>query len=106
MAKVNLSKLNVAELAALEQELAAAKVARAEADLQSLREEVYALLDKRGYTFAEVFGKAKGRKTGSVKPKYRNPKNTSETWTGRGRRPRWLEAEMKKGRSLKSFLIA
>lgn len=106
MAKLNLAKLTATELASLENDLAAAKAARAQADVQSIREEVYKLLDKRGYTFGEVFGRAKGRKTGTVKPKYRNPKDSSETWTGRGRRPRWLEAEMKKGRSLKSFLIA
>jgi DNA-binding protein H-NS len=27
-----------------------------------------------------------------VFPKYRNPKNRSETWTGRGKQPRWLVA--------------
>ena len=31
----------------------------------------------------------KGRK---VPPKYRNPANRSETWSGRGARPRWLQA--------------
>lgn len=105
MAKVNLEKMSKLELDALENELAKAKKARAETELQELREEVYALLTKRGYSFGEVFGKGTGRKTGPVKPKYRNPKNPADTWTGRGRRPRWLEAELKKGKSVKSFLI-
>src|SRR5687767_13094392 len=34
----------------------------------------------------------KGRK---VAPKYRNPNNKSETWAGRGARPKWLQALMK-----------
>lgn len=105
MARVNLSKLSKAELDALEHELAIAKKARAENEIQSVREEVNALLEKRGYSFGDVFGKGTGRKTGPVKPKYRNPKNPAETWTGRGRRPRWLEAELKKNKSIKSFLI-
>ena len=29
---------------------------------------------------------------GPVAPKYRNPENPSETWAGRGLRPRWLTA--------------
>ena len=44
----------------------------------------------------------KGRK---IPPKYRNPKNPEETWTGRGRQPKWLAQELARGRSLKSFLI-
>jgi DNA-binding protein H-NS len=40
-----------------------------------------------------------------VFPKYRNPKNEGETWSGRGKRPRWLVAELKDGRELVDFLI-
>jgi len=105
MAKVNLKKMSKSELDALEAELATAKREREESDIQAAREKVLNLLEKEGYTFADVFGRGTGRKTGPVKPKYRNPKNPSETWTGRGRRPRWLEAELKKGKSVNSFLI-
>jgi DNA-binding protein H-NS len=45
----------------------------------------------------------KGRK---VAPKYRNPANRSETWAGRGVRPRWLQAALKEGRSIEEFAIA
>jgi DNA-binding protein H-NS len=44
----------------------------------------------------------KGRK---VAPKYRNPANPSETWAGRGVRPRWLQAQLKKGRRIEQFAI-
>jgi len=37
--------------------------------------------------------------------KYRNPKNPSETWTGRGRQPRWLRDEIRSGKQLTDFLI-
>jgi DNA-binding protein H-NS len=46
--------------------------------------------------------KMKGRK---VAPKYRNPKNRSETWAGRGAMPRWMAAEIKAGKKRESFLI-
>jgi DNA-binding protein H-NS len=42
----------------------------------------------------------KGRK---VPPKYRS--RSGETWAGRGAKPRWLVAAMKKGRKLDDFLI-
>jgi DNA-binding protein H-NS len=44
----------------------------------------------------------KGKK---VKPKYRNPKNKSETWAARGLKPKWLSAQLKQGKKLEDFLI-
>jgi DNA-binding protein H-NS len=43
---------------------------------------------------------------GPVAPKYRNPENPSETWAGRGLKPRWLVAAMRAGRKLEHFSIA
>lgn len=40
-----------------------------------------------------------------VTPKYRNPDNSSETWSGRGHRPRWLEAQLAAGRNLSDLEI-
>jgi DNA-binding protein H-NS len=42
----------------------------------------------------------KGRK---VPPKYRSP--SGETWAGRGARPLWLVAAIKRGKKLDDFLI-
>ncbi len=69
-----------------------------------------------GYTIEEIFGtdaamvppEPKGRakrKRGKVEPKYRDPENRRNTWTGRGRMPRWLAAKTKHGRSVADFLI-
>jgi DNA-binding protein H-NS len=48
----------------------------------------------------------RGGARGSVAPKYRNPENSSETWAGRGLKPRWLAAAIKSGKKLDDFLIA
>ncbi|WP_131667720.1 H-NS family nucleoid-associated regulatory protein [Psychrobacter pygoscelis] len=37
--------------------------------------------------------------------KYRNPKNSEETWTGRGRKPTWLVNALDQGQSLEDFAI-
>jgi len=47
-------------------------------------------------------GSLKGKK---VAPKYRNPKNRSETWAGRGATPRWMVAAIKGGKKKDDFLI-
>ena len=52
-------------------------------------------------------GKSLGRGArGKVAPKYRNPENPSETWAGRGLKPRWLSAAIKSGKKLEDFNIA
>lgn len=40
-----------------------------------------------------------------VLPKYQNPKNPSETWSGRGKQPRWLKAQLRAGKKLVDLLI-
>jgi DNA-binding protein H-NS len=42
---------------------------------------------------------------GKVAPKYRNPENPSETWAGRGLKPRWLAAALKSGKKIDDFSI-
>ncbi len=45
------------------------------------------------------------RKYPRVFPKYRNPDEPSETWSGRGKQPRWLAAALKIGHSIEEFVI-
>jgi DNA-binding protein H-NS len=45
------------------------------------------------------------RKYPRVFPKYRNPQMPSETWSGRGKQPRWLVAAIKAGRKIEDFRI-
>ena len=40
-----------------------------------------------------------------ISPKYRNPENPSETWSGRGREPKWLQHQIANGKSKEDFLI-
>ena len=55
---------------------------------------VRALVDEYGLTAADVFTAARaGRASASgskVAPKYKNPA-TGETWTGRGKAPKWIQ---------------
>jgi DNA-binding protein H-NS len=40
-----------------------------------------------------------------VLPKYRNPKKPSQTWSGRGKQPRWLKEQLRAGKKLTDLLI-
>jgi DNA-binding protein H-NS len=76
---------------------------RAKSEARALQERLARLTGFVG-SFLPSRGKSlKGRK---VAPKYRNPANRSETWAGRGVRPRWLQAYLRDGHKLEEFAIA
>lgn len=92
--------------------------------IAGVRKKLVAMAKADGYTIAELFGDAatapapsapagrtarkstKGRSLGKVAPKYRNPENPKETWSGRGMQPRWLAEQVKRGKSAADFLIS
>jgi DNA-binding protein H-NS len=45
------------------------------------------------------------RKYPKVLPKYCNPSVPEETWSGRGKQPRWLVAALQSGYKIEDFLI-
>jgi DNA-binding protein H-NS len=106
MARMNgLEKMSYAELAEVERQIERLKIEKQTAERDALREKVTALLKERGYTIQELFGKGRKEK-GIVAVKYRDPKNLENTWTGRGRMPRWMVAATKSGKARKEdFLV-
>jgi DNA-binding protein H-NS len=55
---------------------------------------VKALIDQYGLSVNDVFSKRSGGKSagGKVAAKYKNP-TTGETWTGRGKAPKWIDGQ-------------
>ena len=60
--------------------------------------------EKAGVPAKKVPARASTQKGARVEPKYRHP-DTGATWAGRGMAPKWLSAELAKGRKLEDFLI-
>jgi DNA-binding protein H-NS len=103
MAK-ELDRMSLRELKELE-----VKVQRARAHVQDrsrveLRKKVEAMISDAGFKVTDIFG-GRGGKGRTVAAKYANPDDPSETWTGRGRKPRWLNAKLQEGAKMEKFLI-
>ena len=58
-----------------------------------------------GYSWAELTGATKTRKRSPSFPKYANPADKSDTWSGRGRKPRWFTAALAKGKKPEDLTI-
>ena len=69
--------------------------------LSAIEEKARAL----GFSLSDLVGGAPIRKRRPARAKYKNPASASDTWTGRGRKPRWVEAALKAGKKLEDLLI-
>jgi DNA-binding protein H-NS len=105
MAKINgLEKLSYGELGELRNRVDRMMVEKRNSARDELRQNITAMLKDHGLSIQDLFGK--GRKGGVVAVKYRDPKNPENTWTGRGRMPRWLVAATKGSKAKREeFLI-
>ena len=56
-------------------------------------------------TKRSVTSRKNAKKRGPVAPKYRDPSNAENTWTGRGRKPKWVEAFLNGGGRLEQITI-
>ena len=109
MAKINgLDKMTFAELRELRDRVDEAMIEAQASEKRAVREKMEALAAASGFSVADLMGGKRGAKTSGMKgskvaPKFRNPKDASQTWAGRGRQPLWLVAALKKGQKLESF---
>lgn len=90
------------QIAALQQQADAQRKAEVSTVIANIR----AKMDEYGLTVADIGGRrgpsaAKGAK---VAPKYRHP-HTGQTWSGRGKQPRWLADAIAAGQSMEIFAL-
>jgi DNA-binding protein H-NS len=108
MATVNYDKMSLKELLDHEVRLSKAIVAARRNDITNARKKVAAMAESLGYKMEELAGPARSGKRGNggkVAVKFRNKDNPEETWTGRGRQPKWLAARLSKGAKLADFAV-
>jgi len=100
--KINdLSKMSADDLWALHQQIVdilASKIREEKAQLEKR-------LSRLHLRVAAPSGDRARRPYPPVRAKFRNPVQPSETWSGRGKQPRWLLAQLKNGRRLDDFKI-
>lgn len=106
---ISLDGLSIEDLALLRKridgQITALEKQREEEALKKLEAVAAELGLTRQQIAARFHKKAKKSRTGPVSAKYRNPKNASETWAGRGKKPAWIEAHLKAGGKLEDLAV-
>lgn len=90
------------ERESLDKKIAAIEIEEKRKVIAQVREQVR----NSGLTVDDVFGHVKKGKRVAVSPaKYRHPDNPGLTWTGVGRKPKWLTEALAGGKTLDAFAV-
>jgi len=77
--------------------------------VQGVKAKIDALLKAEGLQLSDIYGGRggkRGKRIGAGVPKYRNPADPSQTWTGFGKKPMWFQQALKRsGATAESLLI-
>jgi DNA-binding protein H-NS len=102
----DIDKMSYGELKEMETRIARLIIQKRDEERAELKAKVATLARESGFDLRELMGGGRGRNGMTVSVKYRDPANPENTWTGRGRMPRWMAAAMKGGKAKKDdFLI-
>lgn len=103
----DLESLSLRELRQLQKDVEAAITEFKDREKRKVLAEVEAFARERGLNPSDLAEMLSGRKTKkpSGAPKYANPANPEQTWTGRGRKPGWLIESLAAGKNLDSMAI-
>ena len=105
MATINVDKMSLKDLLELEAKVQKAISNARERERAEIKQKVEAIVQTAGFSVSELFGSRAGARGKSVAAKYINPDDRSQTWTGRGRKPKWLVAKIEKGAKIEDFAV-
>lgn len=102
-----IAESSISDLEQLQKDIEKAIKDRRAKEINDARIHVRELAESLGITLQELMEEpTKQSKSGKkAEVKYRNPENHEETWTGRGKQPKWLVAKIENGATLESFAV-
>lgn len=102
---IDLENLSLKDLKQLQKDVTIAIEQFKDRERRKALAEVEAFARERGLTPADLNDISLKRTRKPAAPKYANPADRSQTWTGRGRQPRWVVAALADGKALDDLAI-
>ena len=109
---MDLSKLSVGDLRALQDQVTKQLKIAAEKDISKAREEIHAIAQRAGISLQELLNGSKkpskdksAKATGKVAVQFRNPAHAEQQWTGRGRQPKWVKEWLDAGKHIDALRL-
>lgn len=103
---MELGSMSVEQLRKLQVAAAEELKKREKAEKRNALKAIRELAEARGFSLDELFEEKPARTQRSKGvAKYRNPADSSQTWTGRGRKPAWVLEWLAAGKSIDKLAI-
>jgi DNA-binding protein H-NS len=103
---IDLNSLSLKELKDLQSQVARAIASYEDRKKREALAELEEKAREMGFSLPELLAVAPaGRKRAPSAAKYANPANKSDTWTGRGRKPRWFSEALARGVKPESMAV-
>ena len=96
--KLDLNTLSLKDLKDLQSQVAKAISGYEDRRKRDALAELEEKAKEMGFSLSELTGVTAGRKRSPSTAKYANPANAADTWSGRGRKPRWFSEALAKGK--------
>lgn len=98
--------LSIEELSKLNTFISEVMIVKKDEEIEKALQPLNQLAQTLGIPVAELLNKKPKRKTkDELVPTHRDPKDPTNTWSGRGQRPKWLREALEQGANLDDFLI-
>jgi DNA-binding protein H-NS len=109
MSDLDFTEKSISEIDDIITKAQAAKNAKRQAGLKDAFKKLQAMAQELGVSVEQILeaGNMSTTKSNTQKlpDKFRDPKDHTLTWSGRGKPPRWMEAALQQGKSKADFLI-
>lgn len=102
---IDINSLSLKELKDLQSQIAKAIASFEDRKRKEALAELEEIARAKGFSLAELTGLTVTRKRAPASAKYANPPDSSDTWSGRGRKPRWFVAALAAGQTPEDLLI-
>lgn len=102
MTTTSLTNLSIAELQQLTSDIKLELKKREQQKVIDARQQILLIAQSVGMDVKDLVGKHSKDKplANKVPVKYRNPADPQQEWTGRGRKPKWMETMLASGKTL------
>ncbi|WP_395005996.1 H-NS family nucleoid-associated regulatory protein [Cypionkella sp.] len=96
---IDINDLSLKELKDLQSQVAKAISSFEDRKRKEAIAELEEIARAKGFSLADLTGVSVSRKRSPAVAKYANPADASDTWSGRGRKPRWFNDALAAGKS-------
>lgn len=101
--ELDLASLSFEELANLQKKTQESMKARKKDELKIAYQKFQDIAKSLGVTVNDIIKSSKGKT--KRPPRYQNPEDKTQTWTGQGRKPKWLMDKLAVGKKLEDFAL-